>query len=206
MNEPKIIEDSRAWMVVDKPAGLPTHATNRDEPDLLTLLGGALHAVHRLDRDTSGLLLIAKKKDVAAELMGLWGSENVGKFYRLVVHGTPDWSETQWDAPLSDGAEGRRDPAGAKKERKNCLTEVKLLEKADRRSLLDARLRTGRKHQIRRHAALAGFPVVGDDRYGKNDHAGRLGLHAYKLTLNWKGLKFEWISEPPPEFTALLAR
>lgn len=191
-------------MVVNKPIGLPTHATNMDEPDLLTLLGGkGLHAVHRLDRDTSGLILIAKNKIIAAELMGLWGSENVGKFYRFIAHGRPEWTTARWEFPLSEKAEGRRDPAGPRKEWKTCLTEIQLIEKYDRRSLLEARLRTGRKHQIRRHATLAGMPVVGDERYGKNDHAPRLALHAYKLTINWKGLNLEWVCEPPEDFSAL---
>lgn len=210
MKDIRVLEESRSWLVVEKPAGLPTHATNLDEPDLLTMLGGKLHAVHRLDRDTSGLLLIAKNKETAAALMGLWGTDAVGKFYRAVVHGAPGWERATWSRPLSDRAEGRDDPAGPKSARKDCLTEALRLEIAEAagtagaRSLLELRLRTGRKHQIRRHALLEGFPLVGDRRYGKNDRAKRLALHACKLQVNWKGLAFEWISEPPEDFRILL--
>lgn len=203
MSEIVVIDEARQWLVVDKPAGLPVHATDQPEDNLLDLLGPGLHAINRLDRDTSGLVLIAKTAPVAAELRGLWG-EHTEKIYLAVLHGTPPWDTVLWDHPLSEKGEGRAHPAGPKKDWKECGTEVRVLERGADRVLAEMKLLTGRKHQIRRHALLAGFPLVGDKRYGSGG-ARRLALHAWKLRLNWKGLPLAWEAPPPQSFKNLFS-
>lgn len=205
MSEIVVIDEARQWLVVDKPAGLPVHATEKREDNLLELLipeGKGLHAINRLDRDTSGIVLIAKTPAVAAELRGLW-AEHSEKIYLAVLNGLPPWEQALWDFGLSEKAEGRTNPAGPRKEWKQCGTEVKVRERKETRVLVEANLLTGRKHQIRRHAALAGFPIVGDGRYGSSQGARRLALHAWKLSLNWKGLPLAWEAPPPSSFLNL---
>ncbi|MDA8142083.1 MAG: RNA pseudouridine synthase [Desulfobacteraceae bacterium] len=197
------------WLVVDKPCGLSVH--NDPGRDLCSLVLAAvragevpgvsrdlraLHAAHRLDRDTSGLVLLAGDAETLAFFGRQFAEGSVDKRYLALVHGPledpaagRDWIEWTW--PLTDAAAGREDPMGRGK-RLECATRARLLERSTHYSLIECRLLTGRKHQIRRHAKLAGHPVVGDRRYGSTraltylrQHHGfeRLALHAHMLSV-----------------------
>ncbi len=204
-----LVACGRGWLVVDKPCGMSIH--NHPGSDLCSVILAALrsgclpavgndlntiHAVHRLDRDTSGVVLLAGDATTLAFFGGQFASRKVRKQYLAVVHGRPQGPSANlqggdWDWPLTAAAAGRRDPVG-KGRRIPCSTRWRALESSVHFSLIKGEPLTGRKHQIRRHAKLAGHPVVGDRRYGSlrsrtylSQHFGfnRLGLHAHALTL-----------------------
>ena len=220
------------WLAVDKPAGLSVH--NEAGRDVLSRLGallaadGALrkkvafdgafgiHAVHRLDRETSGLLLLACRREVFSDYTRQFESRKVLKRYVALVHGhlpqAPGDGWHLWRWPLSPKAAGRRQPAGGGR-RVACATRVRSIRTSAHYTLLACEIETGRIHQIRRHAKLAGHPVLGDHRYGSRRaidyleaHCGfkRLGLHAQSLrftpfgsikpfTLQTDGIPLEFI-------------
>lgn len=201
------------WLVVDKPCGMSIH--NDPGRDLCSLALAAvragrlpavdrdlpaLHAAHRIDRDTSGIVLLAGDPETLAFFGGQFAERAVGKCYLAVLHGTlegpvPGRGWIDWHWPLTAAAGGRNDPVG-RGPKIPCHTRLRVLEHSARYCLIECEPLTGRKHQIRRHAKLAGHPVVGDPRYGSTRslaylrrHCGfeRLGLHAHALTLRLPG-------------------
>ena len=186
--------------VVDKPAGVVVHPGAGRETG--TLASGVLARwpeirgvgesdrwgiVHRLDRETSGLLLIAKRQATHEALQAAIAERRVTRRYYALVHGRPAMSTGTIDAPIG------RDPSRATRmmvtaEGRPARTHY-TLESAwgDRASLLDVSLETGRTHQIRVHLASIGHPVFDDRAYGKGgapSGAGRLWLHAHHLELD----------------------
>jgi len=197
------------WLVAEKPAGVSVH--NDPGGDLRALLAAragadpalrgcvdfdpayGFHAVGRLDKAADGLVLCAWRPAVFAALSAQYAERETGKTYLVLVHGRlvePGRGGLHWTRPLSPGAAGRRHPAG-RPPRVDCRTDVEILERGGSFTLVACRPHTGRKHQIRRHAALAGHPVAGDRRYGPPRAAddlerrfgfARIGLHARALT------------------------
>lgn len=196
-----ILESRDGWIAVDKPCGISVH--NDPGHDLVSILPGmiqpdshscSVHPAHRLDRETSGVILLAKDATTLQWLCGLFAEGKIKKQYTALVHGNFNGIPGSlccgtWEFPLSKNAGGRNDPAG-KPPRVACSTRYRVLQQSCHYTLLDIELVTGRKHQIRRHAKLSGHPVTGDTRYGskksveflKNTHAyNRLGLHCRTL-------------------------
>lgn len=180
-----LYEDERL-LVLDKPSGMAVHGGSGLSYGVIEALRALrpdapfLELVHRLDRDTSGCLLIAKKRSELRTLHELLRSGAVEKRYLLLVQG--DWSQGPWkiNAPLRknqmQGGERivRVDPDG-----KAALTHFRFLESYGDASLMEADLKTGRTHQIRVHAAHSGHPLAGDDKYGDaqfNRKLRKLGL------------------------------
>jgi len=175
-------------VVVEKPPGIHVHRTHLspDRDVLLTRvrdqLGRHLHPVHRLDRATSGLLVFALDPTTAASLQEAWSTAAVEKEYLALVRGTAP-AEMVSERPLTRREDGVRQDA---------RTEFRSLGTDRGFSLVLASLRTGRRHQIRRHLAHEGHQIVGDTTYGKGginrwlreEHdLPRLLLHAHRLTL-----------------------
>ncbi|HSO18122.1 MAG TPA: RNA pseudouridine synthase [Desulfosarcina sp.] len=203
----------RGWLVVEKPCGLSIH--NAPGSDLCSVVLAALkqgwlpaagdarsrvHAVHRLDRDTSGVVLLALDPQTLAWFGGQFAARTVHKRYLAMIHGRLDGSTAGatwcvWDQPLTASAAGRKDPMG-RGSRLPCATRWRMLDQGRRYTLIECEPLTGRKHQIRRHAKLAGHPVVGDRRYGssrsrdylvRHHRFDRLGLHAHSLGIRLRG-------------------
>lgn len=203
------------WLAVDKPSGVTVH--NQPGTDLCTMLttrmkdhplasqigfdpAVGIHPVHRLDSETSGVILLACEKTALRELSRQMGADATRKRYLAILHGRlpapsdpEEWMHWSW--PLTKSAGGRRCPAGDGP-RLPSLTRVRVARRTHRYTLAVCELATGRKHQIRRHAKLAGHAVVGDDRYGTRrsvawlrDVRGfrRLALHAVSLTIQPPG-------------------
>lgn len=183
----KIVHEDDFLVIIDKPFGLLTVGTDTQKVDTaIARLNEALeprHAraflVHRLDRETSGLLLFAKNTDVRDTLQEMW--EKVAKQYLAIVVGTPTPPEGVAESFLLEGPDLKMrksvDP-----EAKLARTGYKFVKRTGRYSLMEIALETGRKHQIRVHLADMGCPVIGDDKYGsKHNPARRLGLHSWKL-------------------------
>lgn len=208
-----VIACGSRWLVVDKPCGLSIH--NDPGSDLCSLALAAvragrlptmsrnlpgMHAVHRIDRDTSGIVLLAGDTETLAYFGAQFADKSVGKLYLAVIHGRlevpaagQEWIDWTW--PLTDDAAGRKDPIG-KGKRMPCTTRCRIVTHSVHYSLIECELLTGRKHQIRRHAKLAGHPIAGDRRYGsansieflrRHHDFHRLALHAHRLTIRLPG-------------------
>jgi predicted hydrolase (HD superfamily)/23S rRNA-/tRNA-specific pseudouridylate synthase len=202
-----VLAVDRGWLAVEKPAGMSAH--NDPGSDLLSLVSAALdrsarlrrltepeagfgpHLVHRLDRDTSGVALLACRPECLRALALEFSAGRVSKRYLALLAGrlppaaAGGWGSWRW--PLAAGSAGRHNPRGSGA-RQACHTRFRVLAGDDRWTLAACAPLTGRTHQIRRHACLAGHPLAGDSRYGPRGAAKqRLGLHALALTLRTPG-------------------
>src|SRR5213594_737700 len=231
----RIIDETADYIVVDKPAFLLTHPTKPDQrttlwKELRELLafevanGGQVSIVNRLDRETSGLVLVAKTSAAARRFGLLMQEHRLGKEYLAIVWGWPEWETKIVDAPLDRQGKHQSSviwlkqmihPAGAP-----ALTEfrvdrrfIKSTSFGDRFSLVRAIPRTGKTHQIRVHLSSLGHPIVGDKIYGPNEQLylqfietgwtpelerrlllPRQALHSSKLAI---GNEREWTSALP---------
>lgn len=167
----QILHEDADLVVVYKPAPLPTHPSGRfHRHTLLWMLQQVYHpeklrAVHRLDADTSGVMIVARKRKAAAAIAPQFQSGEVHKTYLAAVHGVPQEDDFCCQQPISEsvGAGGLRgvDPTGLPAE-----THFRVLRRMDdRTSLLEVTPRTGRTHQIRIHLWALGFPILGDPAY-----------------------------------------
>ena len=206
----------KGWLAVEKPAGMTVH--NQPGQDLCAIVSGimdddesvrnrvqpdsnfGIHPVHRLDKETSGLMLLAADPEMFTFFSKQFESHKVKKRYIALLHGlleipnkNQSWGNWQWS--LTKTAGGRNNPRGSGK-RQPADSRYRIITHSARYTLVDIEPLTGRKHQIRRHAKLAGHPVVGDVRYGTTRAANflrdrfsftRLGLHSKSLTLQLPG-------------------
>jgi len=200
------------WLVVDKPAGLTVHnaagldlcslalsqiqkdATLKEQIDMDPDFG--INPVHRLDKETSGVMLLAVNREMFRFFSNQFESRQVKKQYIAILHGRLEKPEENdpcgtWGWPLSESAGGRDHPEGPGN-RKDSRTRFRVLDHSAHYTKVAIELLTGRTHQIRRHAKLSGHPVVGDARYGsmraikylkRSVGFDRLALHARSLTL-----------------------
>jgi 23S rRNA pseudouridine1911/1915/1917 synthase len=177
---------------VDKPAGLPSQATLTSDrgtlPELAAaLVGGPVEVVHRLDRETSGVMLLARTREAAAALSEAFRSGVVEKTYLALCARAPDPPEGRVDAPIG------KDPQRAGLRRVTpggdaAATRYRTLASGPLAALVEARPETGRTHQIRVHLAHLGAPLLGDPRYGGPRRVGetaipRVMLHALRLEI-----------------------
>jgi len=181
--EPRIVQADEWLAVVEKPAGLVVHAApGHHGPTLVDLLrdllagGEEAHRpgiVHRLDKDTSGLMVVARGDEAHRRLARQIKAREVRRAYRALVEGHPRSRTGTIDAPLGrDYRAPERRAVGGRAPRE-ARTHFKVLELLPADALVEVRLETGRTHQVRAHFAAIGHPLAGDPRYG---HAGRHGL------------------------------
>jgi tRNA pseudouridine32 synthase/23S rRNA pseudouridine746 synthase/23S rRNA pseudouridine1911/1915/1917 synthase len=176
-------------LVIDKPAGIPVHSGPGGGPHLehwFPLLRFGLPRppalAHRLDRDTSGCLVLGRHPKALRRLGTLFAEGKIEKIYWAVVQGIPAEPQGTIDAPLLKqtrriGWRMEIDPAGQR-----AITEYRVLGSAEGRSWLELRPKTGRTHQIRVHCAALGCPVVGDPTYG-GPSGERLQLHSRAISI-----------------------
>jgi RluA family pseudouridine synthase len=185
----RILYRDGLMLVIDKPAGIPVHLGPSGGPHLehwFPLLRFGLPRppalAHRLDRDTSGCLVLGRHTKALRRLGILFAEGKIEKIYWAVVQGVPAEAEGRIDAPLLKqtrriGWRMEIDPAGQR-----AVTEYRVLGSAEGRSWLELRPKTGRTHQIRVHCASLGCPVVGDTAY--HGPAGeKLQLHARAISI-----------------------
>ncbi len=219
-SEPRIAWVDRHLAVVDKPAGLVVHAApGHHGTTLVDALGELLSGgadpkrpgiVHRLDKDTSGLMVVARTDEAHRRLAAQIKGHEVERTYTALVEGHPRSRTGTIDAPLGrDYRAPERRAVGGRAPRE-ARTHFEVLELLDRDALVEVRLETGRTHQVRAHFAAIGHPVVGDPRYG---HVGRHGLarqflHSSRLGFRhpFTGKGLELRSTLPADLAAALER
>jgi 23S rRNA pseudouridine955/2504/2580 synthase len=212
-----IVAEGDSWIAINKPSGLAVQGgsgTSRHIDGMLQSLAGdapdRMRLVHRIDRDTSGLLLLARSRAAARSLTAAFAGRDVEKTYLALVAGKPPASLRITDPLLKKGRAGLEsmvvDPGG-----QSAQSEMRLIESAGQSfSLVALRPHTGRTHQLRVHMAHVGHAIVGDPKYGgaRGGAAGRGGaiarrlhLHAWRLRLP-EGRQIE--APLPPHFLATL--
>jgi 23S rRNA pseudouridine1911/1915/1917 synthase len=217
----EIVYEDQHLLVVDKPAGVVTHpAPGHRGPTLAEALAplaaGGEHPeragiVHRLDRDTSGLLVVARSDEAHAALQKMMKARQVTREYTALVEGHPDTESGTIDAPIGRDRANRTVMSTRTDRARNAVTHFEVLERLPRTTLLRVRLETGRTHQIRAHLAAIDHPVVGDPQYGGRKSGRRLGLkrqflHASKLMFRhpFNGELLACESKPPAELSHAL--
>ncbi|MBI5485512.1 MAG: RluA family pseudouridine synthase [Deltaproteobacteria bacterium] len=191
----KVLYEDRDVIVVEKPSGLLTIGTDRDKLRTVhSILNdyvrkgdprsrNRIYIVHRLDRETSGILVLAKSEPVKLSLQEKW--QETDKRYLTVVHGILEPKAGTISSHLAENSAFTVYSTPDATLGKLSRTEYTVLKEARGFTLLEIHLLTGRKHQIRVHLSEKGHPVAGDKRYGKgNDGFGTLALHARSLSFN----------------------
>jgi len=182
MSPPLVVHADEHLAVVDKPAGLvvhpaPGHRGRTLVDELSHLLGGGEPnrpgIVHRLDRDTSGLMLVARDDEAHRRLSAMIKAREVERRYLALIEGRPASRAGTIDAPLGRHHRAPERRAVRGRGSRDARTHFEVVAALSTDALVDVRLETGRTHQIRAHFAAIGHPVAGDPRYG---HAGRHGL------------------------------
>jgi 23S rRNA pseudouridine1911/1915/1917 synthase len=214
----KVVYEDAELIVIDKPAGLVVHP-GAGQPDRTLMNALLAHApalagipragiVHRLDKDTTGLLVVAKTVTAQSSLAGQLADRSMRRVYLAVVQGDPPASGTI-DAPVGRDERARVRMAVTHRG-KPARTSYRVLERFGHAALVECRLDTGRTHQIRVHFQHIRHPLVGDTVYRRGTRHGfafdRQALHACELTLIHPGKKqaMTWSAPPPRDFQQLL--
>jgi 23S rRNA pseudouridine1911/1915/1917 synthase len=165
--------------------------------------------VHRLDKDTSGLLIVAKNDKSHKNLARQFKNRTVEKYYYALIEGNLAYEKGKIDAPIGRDPNNRKKMAVRKRHSKNAVSRFKIVEEFKNYTLVEVKIETGRTHQIRVHFAYLGHPVVGDKKYGSKNQLGakRQLLHARRLIINHPatGEKLEFEAELKADFKAVLA-
>jgi 23S rRNA pseudouridine1911/1915/1917 synthase len=208
----EILYQDRDIIAINKPAGLLSVGnTTENKQHALAILRNQLSRgkkqvnlwpVHRLDRDTSGVLLFATSKEMRESVMDKWGISE--KVYLAIVEGCPKEKKGTINQPLRADEKEYRMHVGKHPDAKPAITHYEVKQTTPERSLLEVKIETGRQHQIRAHLAWLGHSIIGDERYGTKGE--KMGLHAKKLTIihpvKKKPMSFE--VDAPRDFYALL--
>jgi RluA family pseudouridine synthase len=212
LNDIELLYQGSEVIAVNKPFGVSVH-NNEDSRDLIQRLKSQLGSneylpVHRLDKETSGIQILALNSVAAKKYAEEFQSREVKKIYTGLVKGKLSQSTGCWSWALTDKAEGRKNPAGLAKGRVQCETHFSVRKSSDYFSWIDFDLKTGRQHQIRKHCAISKHPLIGDVRYGDPKYNERLVqrygelrmfLHCEKLKI----LDLDLECPAPAEFGAV---
>ena len=218
-----VVYEDHDVIVINKPKGMVVHP-GPGNPDH-TLVNGLLwHCqdlsgingvlrpgiVHRIDKDTSGLIVACKNDNAHQSLAQQLAEKTAGRQYYALVHGVMPHEYGTIDAPIGRDEKDRQKMAVTEKNSRPAITHFKVVERFDRYTLLSCRLETGRTHQIRVHMQYIGFPIVGDPKYSLRktlDTQGQM-LHAYQLSFVHPstGERMTFEAPLPPAFEALLAQ
>lgn len=210
-----IVRLENGWLAIDKPAKMSIH--NEPGKDLRSTVGAflksrpdlaekanyqpdyGLNPVHRIDLETSGVVVLATRLGAFKFISEQFENHMIDKTYTAILHGefADNEKEGEWNWPLTNNPGGRQSPQGTGN-LLPCRTGFRVLDQSAHYALVACKPFTGKIHQIRRHAKLAGHPVVGDPRYGsprslkflkENGGFDRMGLHAMELRIVPPGRK-----------------
>lgn len=231
-NHLDIVFENKYFIAINKPAGLlsiPDREQSQPSlKDMLIAKYGSIFTVHRLDKDTSGIIVFAKDEATHKYLSQLFESRSVQKYYQAIVHGAPANKKGTIDAPISEHPL-HKGLMQVHRNGKPSVTDYEVIEQHKAFSLLQFQLHTGRTHQIRVHSKNIGHPIACDELYGdgkpvllssikrnyklgKHDEEerpmlNRLALHSYRLHFtDAEGKEVDLIAELPKDMRALLAQ
>ncbi len=206
-----IIENNDNFIVINKPSGIPVQGGTRSFKNITDLLSSTKyfenqkpHIVHRLDKETSGVLIIAKNREYAQLLTSLFRIRKIHKNYLAIVHGEiPKNKKTLEDNLILYEKN--------KKIVQKAITHLKILKSSQKYSLLELKPITGRKHQLRKQLFNLGNPVVGDNKYSihkykKSKKNQNLMLHASKLKFMINNVKYNFEAKSNEEFSNLIKK
>lgn len=211
----KIVFEDDYIIVVDKRNGLLSMGTDREKEKTAYFIlsnhvkrndpEALIFIVHRLDRETSGLMLFAKSEKVQTILQHNWNEMVLERRYVAVVEGHLSKQEGVITAYLSEN-KGYKVFVSNKNEGEPAITKYKVLKYNDDFSLLELELETGKKNQIRAHLEYVGNPIAGDKKYGAQTAAGRVCLHAYVLSFTHPitGTRMDFSTRIPPLFESMI--
>ncbi len=220
-----IIHEDENILIINKPSGLVVHPFDYSTeqtlvdflmghvPDIFSIdnpvilqdkriinLGGI---VHKLDRDTSGVMVVAKNQTTFDELKAQFRNHTTKKTYIALVEGIVKEDAFIIDAPLGRNKKDYKqqvNPTNPRGELRDAVTEVKVLTRHDDTTLVELTPKTGRTHQLRAHMSYSGHPIVGDKAYGGIKDSPRIMLHAKTLMFEVGGEKYFFSTETPEEF------
>lgn len=188
-----IVFEDKSILVVNKPSGLLTISTENEKEKTLfhkvfTYLkqknkNNKVFIVHRLDKDTSGLVVFAKSEQVKRLLQEQWENNSVERKYYAIVHGVVEKKQDTIVSYLKETKTLYTYSSKVKNDGKKAVTNYKKISDNGQYSYLDISISTGRKNQIRVHMQDINHPIVGDRKYGIKDNSRKMLLHAYHLTI-----------------------
>ena len=198
------IENNENFAVINKPAGIAVQPGTKSIRNILDILrntkefeGLTPYTVHRIDKETTGVLIVAKNRKYAQLFTSLFRIKKIHKTYLCVALGELEKSkETLTDVLFNY--------EGEKKVKTKAITHYKVLDSNSNYSLLKINPETGRKHQIRKQLLIHGHPILGDSKYRvskkKLSKKNILMLHAYKIHFSINGVKYNFLAEPSFDF------
>ncbi len=202
------VENNENFVVINKPSGIAVQSGTNSRKNILDILrgtkefeGSTPYAVHRIDKETTGVLIVAKNRKYAQLFTSLFRIRKIHKTYLCVVLGELEKSkETLTDVLFHY--------EGEKKVKTKAITHYKVLDSNSNYSLLKINPETGRKHQIRKQLLIHGHPILGDSKYRiskkKLSKKNILMLHAYKIHFSINGVKYNFLAEPSFDFKNIL--
>ena len=216
--EQAIVHEDKHFLVVNKPSGLASHGGSGISHGVIELLRHArpsesLELVHRLDRETSGIMVLTRRRAALTALQALIRERKVTKQYLALLDGRPETARFDVNAPLGKFAlAGGERVVRVEQGGKPSLSFFKRIEDYRASSLHEVSLATGRTHQIRVHAAHVGHPVAGDDKYASRESVARfrkaglkrLFLHAARFEFDWQQQSYSFTAPLPEELKQVL--
>jgi 23S rRNA pseudouridine1911/1915/1917 synthase len=215
-----LVDVQEDFILTNKPAGLLVHHACSN-PDEATLVSGVMHLfrelehfedkdrpgiVHRIDKDTSGLVLVTRTTVGKIEFSRKFADRQISKTYLALVKGRPPKSGTI-DYPISRSTSEPHKMTHASPVGREALTHYRTLAYYKDAALVEVKIITGRTHQIRVHFAAIGHGLLGDSTYGVPcEHIARQALHAWKISFTHKGKDYSYRVKPAPDFLGLVAR
>ena len=206
--EKDIIENNNDFIVINKKAGLPVQGGTKINENVTNILSNSIYfkdnkpyIVHRIDKDTSGILIIAKNRETAQQLTTLFRIRKIHKTYLALSFGQIDKEKNVLDNKLLRYE-------GKKKIMERAITHYHAIDKNNKYTLFKLKPITGRKHQIRKHLVDLGYPIIGDNKYffKKNSKNKNLMLHAYEIRFILNSKKYNFKATLPLYFKDFLIK
>ena len=201
------IENNKNFVVINKPAGIAVQSGTKSRRNILDILrntkefeDASPYAVHRIDKETTGVLVVAKNRKYAQLFTSLFRIRKIHKTYLGVAVGELQKNKGTFIDELFHYE-------GKKKVKTKAITHFTVIDSNNNYSLLKLNPETGRKHQLRKQLLIHGYPILGDDKYRMSVNQGKkntLMLHAYKINFSIDGIKYNFTAELPISFKNIL--
>ena len=202
-----ILENNENFVVINKPAGIAVQSGTKSRKNILDILrdtkefsGTSPYTVHRIDKETTGVLVVAKNRKYAQLFTSLFRIRKIHKTYLGIAVGELQKNKGTFIDELFHYE-------GEKKVKTKAITHFTVLDSNNNYSLLKLIPETGRKHQLRKQLLMRGYPVLGDSKYRMTPNPVKkntLMLHAYKINFSIDGIRYNFVAEPPASFKNIL--